>query len=51
MFDERAFIRNFQQLGTLFDGERSHKMDISFNPIKHTTLVSQPTQSVAWIFE
>jgi len=26
-------------------------MDISFNPIKHTTLVSQPTQSVAWISE
>jgi hypothetical protein len=33
-----AFIRNFQQLGALFGGERSHRIDISFNPIKHILL-------------
>jgi hypothetical protein len=32
-----AVIRNFQQLGTLFGGERSQK-NISFNPIRHILL-------------
>ena len=47
----RAFIRNFEQLGSLFGRELANKMNVQLDAIEHASLASQSAQSDACTLE
>ena len=44
---DRAFVCDLQQLGSLFVRQRPCKMNVAFDMIEHSSLVSQSAQSAA----